>query len=65
MYKFRFPQDRNFDQYVAYASENLEQLPFWQIKRIRFLQFQFIDLKPTQHDLNTHPNDITTALSMC
>ena len=27
-YKFRFPQDRNFDHYVAYASKNLPQLSF-------------------------------------
>ena len=28
-YKFRFPQDSNFDHYVAYASKNLEQLSFY------------------------------------
>ena len=60
-YKFRFPQDRNFDHYVAYASKSLEQFSFWQAKRIRV--FQFIFLKPTQHDLNTNPNDITTTPS--
>ena len=35
-YKFRFPQDRNFDHYVAYASKNLLQLAFWQNNRLRF-----------------------------
>ena len=59
-YKFRFPQDRNFDHYVAYASKNLPQLAFWQKNRIRFFHIQFNLLKPTQHDLNTNPNDITT-----
>ena len=63
-YKFRFPQDRNFDHYVAYASKNLPQLAFWQTNRIRFFQFQFNLLKPTQHDLNTNPNDITTTPSV-
>ena len=63
-YKFRFPQDRNFDHYVAYASKSLEQLSFWQAKRIRFFQLQFNFLKPTQHDLNTNPIDITTTLSV-
>ena len=29
-YKFRFPRDRNFDHNVAIASNNLEQLSFWQ-----------------------------------
>ena len=38
-YKFRFPRDCNFDHYIAYASKNLEQLSFWQAKRIRFFQF--------------------------
>ena len=61
--QFRFPQDRNFDHCNAYASKNLEQLSFWQAKRIRFFQFQFKFLKPTQHDLNTNPNDITTTPS--
>ena len=63
-YKFRFPQDRNFDHYVAYASKSLEQLSFWQAKRIRFFQFQFNFSKPTQHDLNTNPNDIITTPSV-
>ena len=63
-YKFRFPQDRNFDHYVAYASKNLPQLAFWQNNRVRFFQFQFNLLKPTQHDLNTNPNDITTTPSV-
>ena len=40
-YKFRFPQHRNFDHYVAYASKNLPQLAFSQNNRIRFFQFQF------------------------
>ena len=62
--KFRFPQDRNSDHYVAYASKNLPQLAFWQNNRIRFFQFQFNLLKPTQHDLNTNPNDITTTPSV-
>ena len=62
-YNFRFPQDRNFDHYVAYASKSLEQFSFWQAKRISFFQLQFSFLKPTQHDLNTNPNDITTTLS--
>ena len=35
-YKLRFPRDRNFDHYVAFASKSLEQLSFWQAKRIRF-----------------------------
>ena len=60
-YIFHFPQDRSFNHYVAYASKSLGQLPFWQAKRIRFFQFQFNFLKPTQHDLNTNPNDITTT----
>ena len=30
---------------------------------MRFFQFQFNILKPTQHDLDTNPNDITTAPS--
>ena len=63
-YKFRFPQDRNFDHYVAYASKILPQLAYWQNNRIRFFQFQFNLLKPTQHDLNTNPNDITTTPSV-
>ena len=63
-YKFRFPQDRNFDHYVAYASKNLPQLVFWQNNRVRFFQFQFNLLKPTQHDLNINPNDITTTPSV-
>ena len=63
-YKFRFPQDRNFDHYVAYASKNLPQLAHWQTNRVRFFQFQFNLLKPTQHDLNTNPNDITTTPSV-
>ena len=63
-YKFCFPQDHNFDHYVAYASKSLEQLSFWHAKRIRFFQFQFTFLKPTQHDLNTNPNDITTTPSV-
>ena len=29
-YKIRFPQDLNFDHYVAYGSKNLEQLYCWQ-----------------------------------
>ena len=41
--KFRFPQDRNFDHYVAYASKSLEQLSFWQAKRIRFFQPFYIN----------------------
>ena len=63
-YKIRVPQDRNFDHYVAYSSKSLEQLSFWQAKRIRFFQFQSHFLKPTQHDPNTNPNDITTAPSV-
>ena len=63
-YKFRFRQDRNFDHYVPYASKNLPQLAFWQNNRIRFFQFQFNFLKPTHHDLNTNPNDITTTPSV-
>ena len=31
---------------------------------IQFFQFQFIFVKPTQHDLNTNPNDITTSPSL-
>ena len=38
-YKFRFPQDRSFDHYVAYASKNLPQLAYWQNNRVRFFQF--------------------------
>ena len=49
-YKFHFPQDGMSDHYVAYASKSLGQLSFWQSKRIRFFQFQFNFLKPTQHD---------------
>ena len=56
-----FSQDRNFDHYAAYASKSLEQLSFWQAKRIRFFQFQYNFLKPYQHDFNTNPNDITTT----
>ena len=63
-YNFRFPQDRNVDHYVAYASKNLPQLAFWQNNRIRFFQFHFNFPKPTHHDLNTNPNDITTILSV-
>ena len=63
-YKFHFPQDRNFDHYVAYASKNLPQLAFWQNNRIRFLQFQFNFLKQTRHGLNTNSNDITTTPSV-
>ena len=65
-YKFRFPQDRNFDQYVAYALKHLEQLSSWQNRRIRFSQFQLKILNPTQHDLNldTNTNDIITAPSV-
>ena len=63
-YKFRFPQDRNLDHYVAYASKSLEQLSFWPAKRICPFQFQFNFLKPTQHNLNTNPNDITTTPSV-
>ena len=63
-YKFRFPQDRNFDHYVADASKKLEQISFWHNKRVHFFQFHFNFLKPTQHDLNTNPNDITTAPSV-
>ena len=62
--KFRFPQDCHFNHYIAYASKKLEQLSFWQNKLIRFVQFQFNFLKPAQHDLNTNPSDITTALSV-
>ena len=61
-YKFCFPQDRNFDHYVAYASKILEQLAFLQAKRIRFFLFHFNFLKPTQHDLNTNSFDNTTTL---
>ena len=39
-------------------------ITFWQNKCIRFFQFQFKLLKPTQHDLNTNPIDKTTALSV-
>ena len=63
-YKFRFPQDRSFDHYIAYASKNLPQLAYWQNNRVRFFQFQFNLLKPTQHGLNTNPNDITTTPSV-
>ena len=38
--QYKLRQDRNFDHYVAYASKSLEQLSFWQAKRIRFFQFQ-------------------------
>ena len=62
--KFRFPQDRSFDHFVAYASKNLPQLAYWQNNRIRFFQFHFNLLKPTHHDLNTNPNDITTTPSV-
>ena len=63
-YKFRCPQDRSFDHYVAYASKNLPKLAYWQNNRVRFFQFQFNLLKPTQHDLNTNQNDITTTPSV-
>ena len=63
-YNFRFPQDRTFDHYVAYASKSLEQLFFWQAKRIRFFHFLFNFLKLTQHNLNTNPNDTTTTPSV-
>ena len=63
-YIFSFPQDRNFDHYYAYASNILEQLSFWQSKRIRFFLFQFKLLKLIQHDLNPSPNDFTTASSV-
>ena len=63
-YKVRFPQDRNCDHFVAYASKNLDQLSIWQQKRIRFFQIQFNFLKPTQHDLITNAIDITTAPSV-
>ena len=53
----------NFDLFVAYASINIEQLSFWQNKRKRFPNFNSF-LKPTQHDLNTNPNDYTTAPSV-
>ena len=53
-----------FDHHVAYASKNLEQLSFWQNKRIRSLQFQFNFLKSVHYDLNSNPNDITTARSV-
>ena len=56
-YELQFPQDCNFDHYVAYATKNLEQPPFWQNNRIRFFQFQFNLLNPTQHDCNGNPND--------
>ena len=54
-YKFPLPQDRNFDQFVAYASKNLEQFSFWQQKRIRFFQFQFNFSTSIQHH---HPNTL-------
>ena len=38
-YKFRFPLDRNVDHHVAYTSKSLEQLSFWQAKRLRFSNF--------------------------
>ena len=63
VYKFCFPQDHNLDNYVAYAAKNLEQLSFWQTKRIRFLQFQFNFLKQTKHDPKINQNDMTTASS--
>ena len=66
-YKFRFPQNRNFDHYVAYASKSLEHLSFWhfwQAKPIRFFRFQFTFLKSTQHYLKTSRNDITTTPSV-
>ena len=44
--------------------KNLPQLAYWQTNRVRFFQFQFNLLKPTQHDLNTNPNDITTTPSV-
>ena len=62
--KFLLPQDRVFVYYFAYASKNLEQLSFWQNKRLRFFQFQINLLKPTQHDLNTNANKITTVPSV-
>ena len=43
-------RDRNFDQYVTYASKNLEQVSFWQNKRIRFFRFQFNFLNSTQQE---------------
>ena len=39
-YPFRFSRKRKFDLFVSNASENSEQLSFWQTKRIRFFQFQ-------------------------
>ena len=35
--KFRFPQDRNFEHYLAYTSLNLKQLSFWQNELIHYL----------------------------
>ena len=61
-YEFRFPQDRNFDHFVACAPKNLEQFSFWHNKFIRFFQFQFNFLKLNQRDLNTNPNDVTMLL---
>ena len=63
-YKIRFPQDRRFDHYVACSSKNLEQLSLWQNKHMLFFQFQFNFIKPTQHHLNTTPNNFTTAPSV-
>ena len=63
-HKVGFRQDRNFDHYVAYASQNLEQLSFWLTKRIGFIQFHFNFSKPTQRDLKTNSNGITTAPSV-
>ena len=63
-YQSRFPQDRNFDHYVAQTCKNLEQLSCWQTKRIRFFPISIQLGKPIQHDINTNPNDITTARSV-
>ena len=38
-YKFRVPQDLNFDHYVAYAAENTEQLFFGELNVCAFSNF--------------------------
>ena len=61
-YKFRFPQDQYFDQYVAYASKNLEQFLSWQKNAFASFSSNSVFEKPTQHDLTTKANDTSTAL---
>ena len=56
-YKFKLTNNRRDDHYVAYASRQLNQLTFWQSKRIRFFSLQFNFLKPTPFDLSTDTSD--------